>query len=540
VDKRLGRYDLRKPIGRGAAGTVWDGWDSLLNRRVAVKVVRSGDRDEQEIAEMLQRFRQEAQLASRLSHPGVVQVYDYGEADGEAYIVMEFVEGETLKALLDRREKLPLHRIAAIISGVLAPLDVCHKQAIVHRDIKPSNIMLPQDGGVKLADFGISRMDNSELTIVGTVMGTPAYMSPEQFTAREPVDVQSDIWSVGVVLYEMLTGVRPFSGATMTAVGQAVVNDPFEPASRLVPDLPAALDVLLQRALRKAPAERFPNAQAFLAALQSAIPSVPPPVTRRRSSRGRALVLAGLGAALVAGGGAAWLAFRGPEPAAPPAVVVAPPAEPMPLRVAALPCSSVTVTNEGGVTSFQGVIGSGAPRAALDEIVARVPAASVSVQTFPYADLSCRMAELVRRYAGEAGARLTATGGRTTLRANDEIRLRLIMPNFEGEVRLEDLNSDGSVGHLMEANLGAPPRHPPGAMIGLGRNGNDLIGRASPPYGSDMLVAIVSSQPLFAGGRPIEEAGGPFIAALDAAMAALRQRGGLVAADALVLTTAAR
>jgi len=149
----------------------------------------------------------------------VVQVYDYGEADGEAFIVMEFVDGETLKAALDRPERLPLARAVEIMRGVLMALEMCHRLAVVHRDIKPSNIMLPADGGVKLADFGIARIENSELTIAGTVMGTPPYMSPEQFTARDPVEFQSDIWSCGVMFYEMLTGSRPFAGKTM-AVSQ--------------------------------------------------------------------------------------------------------------------------------------------------------------------------------------------------------------------------------------------------------------------------------------------------------------------------------
>jgi hypothetical protein len=167
-----------------------------------------------------------------------------------------------------------------------------------------------------------------------------------------------------------------------------------------------------------------------------------------------------------------------------------------------------------------------------------MPAASanVAVQEFPFADLSCRLAELVRAHAGGGGLRLAVTGGRMTVYANDEVRLRVTMPSFEGEVRLENLNSEGQISHLINTNLGAPPR----AMIGLGPGGNDLVGRASPPYGSDLLVAIVSSQPLLLGTRPAKEAGGRFIEELDAAMVALRQRGGLVAADAVVLTTLPR
>jgi tRNA A-37 threonylcarbamoyl transferase component Bud32 len=561
VDKRLGRYELRRPIGRGAAGTVWEAWDTSLTRRVAIKVVRPGDMDAPEIEELQTRFRQEAQVAGRLSHAGVVQVYDYGEVDGEAYIVMEFVDGETLKAVLDRPERISLAQAAEIMRGVLLALDNCHRLSVVHRDIKPSNIMLPSDGGVKLADFGIARIENSELTIVGTVMGTPPYMSPEQFTARDPVDFHSDIWSCGVLFYEMLTGSRPFTGNTMATIGQSVVNDTFEPPSKRVPGLPTAFDQVLQRALRKAPGERFPSAQAFALAIQSAMPPANA-VVRQPGGRGVGRwALGGIGGGvLLAAGAAGWLWFGGshpastvpapaPVPVAAPVPALAPVPAPAPAlsvaaQVAALPCSTVTVQTEGtqGITSFRGIIGSGAPRSALDAIVAQVPpsAVNVAVQTFPWTDLSCRLADLVRTNAGDGSARLLTVGGRTTLLTGEEIRLRLNMPNFEGEVRLDDLNSDGQVSHLMEANLGAPPRHQAGAMVGLGRGGDDLIGRVSPPYGTDILVAIVTSKPLFAVGRPVEEGGAQFIGALDAALAVLRRGGGQVAADALVLTTAQR
>jgi hypothetical protein len=213
-------------------------------------------------------------------------------------------------------------------------------------------------------------------------------------------------------------------------------------------------------------------------------------------------------------------------------------------QVAALPCSTVTVQTTGasGATSFRGIIGSGAPRAALDAIVAQVAPSSVNVavQTFPWTDLSCRLADLMRANAGDGGARLAITGDEKTLLTGDEIRLRLTMPAFEGEVHLDDLSSDGQFSHLMEANLGAPPRYRASAVVGLGRGGDDLVGRVSPPYGTDIVVAIVSSKPLFAVRRPVAEDGAKFVNELAGAMAALRQAGGQAAADALVLTTAPR
>jgi hypothetical protein len=341
----------------------------------------------------------------------------------------------------------------------------------------------------------------------------------------------------------------------MATIGQAVVNDPFEPPSRRVPGLPTAFDQVLQRALRKVPGERFPSALAFALAIQSAMP--PAEIVARRPDRRRAgrLALGGAGATILVAAGVGallWFGKTTPVPVAPevPAQsaygpqVHAAPALSVVAQVAALPCSTVTVqaTGASGVTSFQGIIGSGAPHDALDAIVGQVSPSSVNVavQTFPRTDLSCRLAELVRANAGDGGARLSNGDGHATLLTGEEIRLRLNMPTFEGEVRLDDLSSDGQVSHLMEANFGAPPRYQAGAMVGLGPGGDDLVGRVSPPYGTDIVFAIVSSKPLFAVRRPVQEDGEKFINELAAAMAALRQAGGHVAADALVLTTAQR
>ena len=574
MEERLGRYELRRAIGRGAAGTVYEAWDSTLARRVAVKVVRLSGQEGPRIDEFLARFRQEAQVASRLSHPGVVSVYDYGETEGEtgglAFIVMEFITGETLKTVLDRDTRLTPPRAAGIMREVLLALDYCHRNAIVHRDIKPSNIMLPAGGGVKLADFGIARIENSELTLLGTVMGTPPYMSPEQYMAERRVDFRSDIWSAGVVLYEMLTGVRPFTGSTMTAIRQGVTGQPVEPPSRRVSGLPAALDPVLLRALNKVPEVRFASAGAFAEALAAAVPAAagggPPRPGRRRGG----LLVGGIaGVAALAAGAAGWLWLAtsppqtqtiqtqtgptqtGPtqtgQPQVPQPQVVPPvPALPIPEQLAALPCSAVSLAPGGGASlggvRLRGVIGAGAPRATLDALIARWPAPPVqdAVQTFPQTPLACRLAELVRTNPGTGAMRLASPGGRVALVQSDEIRLRLRMPDFDGEVRLEDLNGEGQVVHLMEANLGAPRHHWAGEELGLGRDGDDLIGHVSPPYGTDLLVAIVSSEPLFAGRRPALEAGEPFMAALSAAIDDLHHRGGHLAMDALVLTTSRR
>src|SRR5271165_2110517 len=207
----LGKYEIRGVIGRGAMGTVYDGWGPVIGRRVAIKTVRLLDHADPEAQEGLERFKREAQAAGRLSHPNIVGVYDYGETAETAYIVMKFVEGQSLKQHLDAGERFPVAETVAIMGQVLAGLQFSHDSGVIHRDVKPGNVMItkggPGGGRVKLADFGIARIESSVMTQDGTMLGTPAYMSPEQLMAQT-VDSRTDIYSSGVVLYQLLTGER--------------------------------------------------------------------------------------------------------------------------------------------------------------------------------------------------------------------------------------------------------------------------------------------------------------------------------------------
>jgi eukaryotic-like serine/threonine-protein kinase len=208
----LGKYRITGTLGRGAMGTVYDAHDPVIDRRVAIKTIPLAAAEDAEGAEGLARFLREAQAAGRLHHPNLVGVYDYGETDKVAYIVMEFVDGTSLKALLDAQERFTPAESVRIMEGLLAGLQYSHARGVVHRDIKPANVILNHEGVVKIADFGIARIESSSLTQAGTIMGTPAYMSPEQFMGLT-VDLRTDIYSSGVLLYQMLTGERPFDGS---------------------------------------------------------------------------------------------------------------------------------------------------------------------------------------------------------------------------------------------------------------------------------------------------------------------------------------
>ncbi len=261
----IGKYQIVAELGRGAMGVVYKGLDPDIHRHVAIKTMLLF-KDEDQAGEVAKRFRQEARAAGRLSHRNIISVYEFGETGELEYIVMEFIEGETLEDRLKREGPPDLASACAMMVTILRALDYAHQSGVVHRDIKPANIMLTNSGEVKIADFGIARIESSELTRVGTIMGTPAYMSPEQLLGQQ-VDLRSDIFSAAVVFYEMLTGERAFQGANISMTSYKVIHTDLPPISKICPSLPGALDAILERALSKSPQERYGSAEEFAVAI---------------------------------------------------------------------------------------------------------------------------------------------------------------------------------------------------------------------------------------------------------------------------------
>ena len=267
IDK-LGKYEIRRELGRGAMGIVYEGYDPLIKRSVALKTIRADQLEGENAETVIARFRREAQAAGRLSHPNIVSIYDFGEEDGVWYIAMEFVNGRELKDYFQANERFTTADIVRIMTRILDALDYSHRQGVIHRDIKPANIILLPDGTVKVADFGIAHIETSNMTQVGTTLGTPAYMSPEQIMGL-PVDGRSDLFSAGVILYQFLTGERPFSGTSTTTMRKVLEENPLPP-SRFNIQAPPAMDAVVQKALAKKPEDRFQTAAEFAAALNAA------------------------------------------------------------------------------------------------------------------------------------------------------------------------------------------------------------------------------------------------------------------------------
>jgi len=266
---KIGKYELQGVLGKGGMSAVYRGFDPAISRSVAIKIIAKSALDEGELQHLLARFRHEAQAVGRLSHPGIVQIYDYGEDDEIAYIVMELVQGKTLLQHLRAHANYDLREIGDIIGQLLDALGHAHAAGVVHRDVKPSNIMINNDGRLKISDFGIAHTESSDLTQHGDVLGTPHYMAPEQFLGLD-IGVPADLYSVGVIAYDLLTGTKPFSGTSATVMQQALNQRPADPSS-LNPKLSPLMDEALQRALAKKPEQRFQSAAEFAAAFRLAI-----------------------------------------------------------------------------------------------------------------------------------------------------------------------------------------------------------------------------------------------------------------------------
>ncbi|MBI1208869.1 MAG: protein kinase [Azospirillum sp.] len=269
--QRLGRYRIDGLLGSGAMGAVYRGFDPMIERSVALKTVRRELLKEEGGAQFLERFRQEARAAGRCFHPNIVALLEYGEDDGVPFLAMEYVDGRSLDRVLKELGRFDQPRAVSIIGQVLDALGFAHDKGIIHRDIKPANVMVLPSGQIKVADFGIARLESSTMTQVGDIFGTPGYMAPEQF-AGDPVDRRADLFAAGVLFFEMLTGSRPFPGKGLTEIMWRVQNEEPQDICALNPALPVGLRAVVNRALARAPGGRFPDAAAFARGIAAAMP----------------------------------------------------------------------------------------------------------------------------------------------------------------------------------------------------------------------------------------------------------------------------
>jgi len=273
--KTLGRYNLERTLGKGAMGVVYEGVDPRLGRRVAIKTILKSHLDADTAKEYSMRFVREAQAVARLNHPHIVQVYDFGEEGDIAYLVMEFIKGKELKAFFDANERFDLKEAVRIMGELCDALDFAHNAGIIHRDIKPANVMIDAQGRTKLTDFGVARVQDSDKTSVertqaGTMVGTPAYMSPEQITGGN-IDKRTDVFSAGIILYQFLTGEKPFTGSGAWTIAKKIIQEEPPLPSSLNNAITPLFDAVVNKALSKNPDTRFQSARDLGIGLKRAL-----------------------------------------------------------------------------------------------------------------------------------------------------------------------------------------------------------------------------------------------------------------------------
>lgn len=266
---KYGRYEVIEELGSGSMGVVYKAHDPHIDRHVALKVLH---KERMSSNNYVQRFLKEAKAIGRLSHHGIVSVYDIGVDHGTIYIAMELLQGSSLNGIFNQK-KLSVEQIIEIISQVGEALDYAHRNGIIHRDIKPTNIIITPEGQAKITDFGIAHIEDTsahQQTQIGDILGTPSYMSPEQFEGK-PVDNRSDLYSLGVILYELITGIRPFTGDHTVALFRAITQEaPVDPA-KINQAIPAELSRLVMKSISKSPADRFPSGAEMAARLKESL-----------------------------------------------------------------------------------------------------------------------------------------------------------------------------------------------------------------------------------------------------------------------------
>jgi serine/threonine-protein kinase len=268
-----GRYELLELIGKGGMSSVWKAHDRLLDRQIAIKVLHPHFTEDEEYVE---RFRREARSVAQLSHPNIVTVIDRGEDAGRQFIVFEYVEGENLKQLLERSGPMPVRDALVMALQMARALSFAHGRGLIHRDVKPQNVLLNPDGQAKMTDFGIAReVDVQGVTITGTVLGTSEYIAPEQARGQQ-VDAQTDVYSLGVVLYELLTGAVPYKGDNFVTVALKHVNEPAPSVLETRPEVPPRVALAVERAMAKSPAERFESMHELVVELEACLAELDP------------------------------------------------------------------------------------------------------------------------------------------------------------------------------------------------------------------------------------------------------------------------
>lgn len=498
--QRMGRYEIRKELGRGAMAVVYLAFDPELNRNIALKVLHA---ERCANADVRRRFLREAKAAGRLAHGNIVTVYDVGEEQDRPYIAMELLDGRFLDALLRDGEILNWQQVRDIAMQLADALDLAQRNGVVHRDIKPANIVwLPREQKVKLTDFGIAHVADatqSEATQVGQIVGTPQYMSPEQITGQ-PLDTRSDLFSLGVVLYQLLSRRRPFSGETVAALTYQIAHQTPRPLNELVNGVPAMLTNIVDRMLAKDPAARFQSAQELSIALSRVREGqAPQPVPMKRRRVIPALV------AVLALTMLAVMYNRSPPPGVQaPALPVKPGAQSVPLPalgavLAEYSCAHLeAAAGDNNAVTIRGHVRQEDLTRLMDAVdkLDGLNNVTYEVDALPWP--FCEAASLIH------GATALPFEAPDLLSTGDAVTAEIGALDQSGYFYVDLYRHDGSVVHIYPDSLQNDPRIAPNVSVVSGKSPDAW--RVHAPYGDAMLVVLAAREPLHAANARAEPA----------------------------------
>ncbi len=522
LPEKIGKYQIVSILGQGGMGIVYKAIDPDISQEVALKVIRPELLKNDNDGTFLKRFRNEVLACRRLKHPNIVATYDYHEDGLTCFIVMEYVDGQPLSDFLDSKQIFDFEYIYKIIKQLLSVLSYAHGQGVVHRDIKPDNIMIKEDGVIHVMDFGIARMDTSTLTVAGTVMGSPGYMSPEQCMGKQ-VDNRSDIFSAGVVLYQLIANERPFTGDNPMATMQKILNvDPVK-VSLLNNNIPSSFDLVINKALAKVPKNRYQSAEEFLSDIDDFYLHYLKPHTGAKHNK-NFLIVGGIVMACLAGAGYYYkdMLFDGSEskkpiiidntkkvkqPVAPPIVELSVDFEKLNKQFAKFDCNTlkavqnkpnekIQISGTVQTTDYNKLLG-----VLEQELSGKDFVSSVEKIDKPFCEIANLLKDGVKQnQTTTAQLRVLPYSHSKTYIENELIMFEVMAPAEKAYIYVDYFTSDGSVVHLYPSNKAENKLVNGSANFILGDK--DIKWEVTEPFGTDLVTVISDSKPLFDPLRP--------------------------------------
>ncbi len=560
--EKLGKYKIVSVLGEGSMGVVYKAIDPDIQEYVAIKAIHKKLLEGKDRAVILQRFINEVKAGRLLRHPNIVAMYDYQEDEDVCFLVMEYVEGTTLKDVIQDKHNLASNEICDIMNQLLDGLEVAHKHGVIHRDVKPENLILKDNGDVRIADFGVARLDSSTMTTDGSILGSPSYMSPEQCMGKQ-VDARSDLFSAGVVLYQMLTGQKPFSGmAFMETMQQILYSQPAMP-STLNSAIDSDWDNLVKKALAKHVDERFQTAADF----QQALKSIEGIENENQQSKGARwlpwLLSAGVLAGII-GGGYYWLKMQPAKindlsPNRSPAIIDQPQIEgndPEVIEEAAIPfdqqlkqllekfaCDGLSKTaNADNTVTVSGYISKSrdtAFREAASNLAERSQQ-QLNMDLMPLLNENCEALTLLQPFvenniSKKHGLQIEAYQHGSVFVEGERPVFEIITPDYPGYLYVDYFMTDGKVFHLLPGADQAQELYKEQQQVLIGNYGTTRQWQIVEPYGKEIMSVIVSDKPLFATKRQDIEATENYL--LDLRLALSEPNTDVIVADTFIITT---